>query len=259
MFLEAMTWSQAKSFLSAEIIALLPLGSVEQHGPICPLGTDFIVPKELAKMVESLCPERVAVLPVMPYGVCPYHSGFAGTVDIGWELLSGVTKKIAEAVLKYGVRKFVFLNGHGGNGPALDDTALWIYRQGGIAAIIDWWSLAAELNSRWSGGHGTGQETSMMMALRPGWINREGFFETKITNLTDRMPSKYINAVSFGNGTIRIPRNVDEISSSGAFGEDDPREATPELGEEIITGIVSYLRDFIEAFLEVPLPNAFNK
>ena len=151
-------------------------------------------------------------------------------------------------MLKYGVRKFIFLNGHGGNGPALDDTALWIYRQGGIAAIIDWWSLAAELNSRWSGGHGTGQETSMMMALRPGWINREGFLRQKLPILTDRMPSKYINAVSFGKGTIRIPRNVDEISSSGAFGEDDPREAAPELGEEIITGIVSYLRDFIEAF-----------
>ena len=68
----------SEKFLSAEIIALLPLGSVEQHGPICPLGTDFIVPEELAKMVESLCPERVVVLPVMPYGVCPYHRDSPG-------------------------------------------------------------------------------------------------------------------------------------------------------------------------------------
>lgn len=254
MYLEGMTWNQAKELFSAETIALLPLGSVEQHGPICPLGTDFIIPQELAKKVETLCPEKLVVLPTLPYGVCPYHDGFPGTIDIGWELLSGVTKKIAGALIKYGVRKFVFLNGHGGNGPALDDTALWIYRQGGMAAIIDWWSLASQLNPEWMGGHGTGQETSMMMAIRPGWVNKDDFFESKITNLTARLPNTYINTVTFGKGTVRILRNVEDVSSNGAFGEDDPREATSRLGEEIIEGVVPYLRDFIEVFKEVLLP-----
>ena len=70
-----------------------------------------------------------------------------------------------------GVRRFLVINGHGGNNSSIDRASMEVYRSGGIFACIDWWSAAGELDGRFRGGHGDGFETSVMMAICPQSVN----------------------------------------------------------------------------------------
>ncbi len=249
-----MTWKQAEERLKMHPVALLPLGSVEQHGPIGPLGTDFLIPEAFAQKIEGRMSENVLVLPCIPYGVCPYHMAFPGTVDIGTDALTLVLRRITEAMMQHGVRKFFFLNGHGGNGPALDSAALTIYRAGGLAAIADWWSIAGQLNEEWIGGHGMGQEASMMMAIRPQTVDLNANFRGRLNHLSDALRNTHISQVRFGKAAFRIIRDVQDVETSGGFGgPDDPASATKEWGVEMLEGMTEYFCSFLREFQTIPL------
>jgi creatinine amidohydrolase len=223
MELASMSWKRAEEVFKDIDIAILPVGSVENHGTHGPLGTDFLVPDKLAKMVAEKT--KVLVLPTMPYGVCPHHRKFKGTINIG----------------------------HGGNDPALDTVALELYNKGGIAATIDWWVLAGQINPKWVGGHAGGQEASAMLAIKPEWVDLNEALPLKYNNLTEKLTCLNINTVSFKGANIKIMRDVKDVVESGWFGKDDPKLATKEEGELILRATVDYLVDFIEEFKRVDL------
>ena len=82
MYLAKMTTAQAKEAFLKDPIIVIPVGSTEQHGTQSALGTDFMVPSYLADHVEDV--ENVIVAPTVPYGVCPYHLSFEGSINIGY-------------------------------------------------------------------------------------------------------------------------------------------------------------------------------
>ena len=80
MYLAKMTTAQAKEAFKKDPIIVIPVGSTEQHGTQSALGTDFMVPSYLADHVEDI--DNVIVAPTVPYGVCPYHLSFEGSINI---------------------------------------------------------------------------------------------------------------------------------------------------------------------------------
>ncbi|MDY4031599.1 MAG: creatininase family protein [Pyramidobacter sp.] len=259
MYLASMTWREFHEAASDDLLALVPLGSTEQHGSIGPLGTDFTIPEEMARRLEARYADRLVVLPTMPYGVCPYHTEFSGTIDIGTAALQSVMTSVAERLMDAGVRRFAFLNGHGGNDPALEAACLRIYGRGGLGAILDWWTIARELDPRWGGGHGGGQEAAVMMALRPDWVRKEkNFVPEEIRSLTPELKSTYGNAIAFKGATVKIIRSTAAFTKTGTFGggDDSCAKADAAWGREIFEGTVRYLGDFVEEFLKAPLPAA---
>jgi creatinine amidohydrolase len=261
MFLASLTWKEFGDIASDSIVAVIPLGSTEQHGSIGPLGTDFTIPDELCKKSEAINPSRILVLPTMPYGVCPYHTRFSGTIDIGTPALQSVLTSIVKNMMNHGIRRFVFVNGHGGNDPAIEAACLYAFERGGMGAIIDWWVIVRELNSNWGGGHGGGQEASVMMAIRPEWVHKEkNFVPEKIYHLTDALQSTYGNATTFKGATVKIIQQTTAYSKTGTFGGngDSCGTANAAHGKEIFDGMSKYLDDFLEEFSSVPLPKSHN-
>lgn len=255
MYHASLTWKEFQTAASQNIAVLLPLGSTEQHGSIGPLGTDFVIPEELAHVVESHFPDRIDVLPTLPYGVCPYHTEFAGTINIGAETLVSLLSHIACDLMHHGVRRFIFLNGHGGNGPSIEQACFNIYKNGGLGAILDWWTIARELNPLWGGGHGGAQEASVMLAVRPDWVDRDKNFVPEETyHLSPLFRSTYGNLTSFGNASVKIIRSTDAFSATGTFGgtNDSCAHANQERGREIFNGTAQYLTDFTAEFLAIP-------
>ena len=63
MLLASLNWSEAKELKERELVAILPMGSLEEHGPIGPLGTDAIIPEEIAARLEARMSDRVLILP----------------------------------------------------------------------------------------------------------------------------------------------------------------------------------------------------
>ena len=244
MYLGKMTTAQAKEAFKNDPIIVIPVGSTEQHGTQSALGTDYMVPSYLADHIEDV--DNVIVAPTVPYGVCPYHLSFEGSINIGYEGLYLVLHGIMDSLMQHGVRRFVVLNGHGGNTPSIDRAALEVYHKGGVCASVDWWSLVAQLDDRFQGGHGDVLETSAMMAIDPESVHLELGKPINAQNPTSEMKAAYIQAVNFKGGTVRLVRDTKEIAPSGWFGPFDPKDSSAELGQAALDLAMDYIREFLE-------------
>ncbi len=254
MYLASLSWTKAKEIEGDKIVAVLPLGSLEEHGPVGPLGTDFIIPNEMAVRLEARFSDRVLLLPTLPYGVTPALAGFPGSVDVGYEALCSVLRGIVDAVLRCGVRRLLFLNGHGGNVAAIDSAALYLYRRGGQAAEIDWWVLCGQLNKEWQCGHGGGVETAVAMAVKPEWVHMEDMFESRVAHFNERLRNIHIHNVEFEGATVKMVRDVtDSIPSGDAGYGDAPSRADAALGRAILEAVTDYTAKFVEEFAKVDL------
>ena len=254
MLLASLNWSEAKELKERELVAILPMGSLEEHGPIGPLGTDAIIPEEIAARLEARMSDRVLILPTMPYGVTPALASFPGSVDIGYDALCSVLKGCVDAVLRCGVRRVLFLNGHGGNMAAIDTAALHLYRQGGQAAQIDWWVLCGQMKQEWMCGHGGGIETSVAMAVKPGWVRPEKLFKSEVAHFNERLRNVHIHNVEFEGATVKMMRDAADSIPSGDSGYgDSPSRASAKTGAEILDAVTDYTARFIDEFLKIDL------
>lgn len=253
MHFASLSWKEASN-LCDKYLAVLPIGSVEAHGPVGPLGTDYLIPSAIAEELEKRMTGQVLLLPTLPYGCSPFLAGFPGTIDVGFQPLLSVLNGIADGVMGCGVRKILFVNGHGGNIPSLDHAALHVYKRGGQAARIDWWTLSGQLNKEWLAGHGGGIETSVAMAIRPDWVRIEGMFKREHAHFTEALKNIHIHEVAFGKGTVSMVRDVVDSIPSGSAGYDDaPEKACKETGERVLSAVIDYVHAFAEEFLKVDL------
>ena len=244
MYLGRMTTLEAKRAFEKDPIIVIPVGSTEVHGTQSALGTDYMVPAWLAEKIDDM--ENVIIAPTMPYGVCPYHLSFAGSINIGYEGLYMVLHGIMDSLMSQGAKRFVVLNGHGGNTPSIDRAALEVYHKGGICASIDWWSVVAQLDSKFAGGHGDILETSVMMAIDPETVHLEMSQPMNSKGPSENVTDAYIQAVNYKGGTVRLVRDTKEMAPSGWYGPFDPKDSTAELGLEALDTAVEFVRGFVE-------------
>ena len=113
---------------------ILPMGSVEQHGPHLPTGTDFFAATAIALEVAGHL--DALVLPLCPLGVTPMHMPYPGTVSLRPSTLQDVVADIGSSLAAHGAREFVILNWHEGNIPALALAAERLHREIGLA--VSW-------------------------------------------------------------------------------------------------------------------------
>src|SRR5512145_2602684 len=115
-------------------VVVLPLASIEQHGPHLPLFTDSIIAQEVLRRALRLLPEHVHVwhLPLLAYGKSNEHAGFAGTMTLTSETLIRVLKDIGQSVARSGFRRFAIVNAHGGNTEIVDFVIRDIREQTGL-------------------------------------------------------------------------------------------------------------------------------
>lgn len=129
MLLISMRSTELKRRECERLLAVVPIGSVEQHSDHLPLGTDAVTASAVASGVEEERPDRVLLCPTAWYGASDHHLGFAGTVSIGTEPLVDTLTGIALSLHRStGIRQVLVVNGHGGNKAALTLTAERISR-----------------------------------------------------------------------------------------------------------------------------------
>ncbi len=116
-YLPHMSWMEVEELLTRTDIALIPVGSLEQHGKHLPLGTDFLAASEACKLVAQ--ESEVLVVPVVMAGISAHHLGFSGSLTLSPALFEEVIFETVQALIHHGIRKIAFYNGHGGNGAAL--------------------------------------------------------------------------------------------------------------------------------------------
>jgi creatinine amidohydrolase len=94
-------------------VAVLPVGSLEQHGAYLPLITDTVIACTIAQEIAAAHPVRL--LPPITISCSHEHAAWPGTVSISARTLHAVVQDIAESLRRNGVPNLVVVNGHGGN------------------------------------------------------------------------------------------------------------------------------------------------
>ena len=124
-----LTWPEIKS-AAGNAIALLPLGSCEQHGPHMPLLTDTLIVTAFAEAVEARMSDEILLLPTHWMGQSDHHLPLAGTVTAHPELYTRWIVRSLECLVEHGFRKIFALNGHGGNEVPAKQALVELYSRG---------------------------------------------------------------------------------------------------------------------------------
>ncbi len=257
MRLENMTWPQAEAYFQKEDTVIIPLGSMECHGRHMPLGTDTLIPNKIIEHLETMC--DIAIAPMIPYGCTDYLASYPGTVSLGHDVLYQVLTAVTQGLKAHGARRFIVINGHGGNIPPLDRTALDLEKQGCLLAQMNWWQMVWTLvpdqngKSPWHGGHGGGEETSAILAIDPSLVDFSEISDAPMNGLSETLPASGMRTVRFRGTDIPVNRMSRHVSDNGWFGDDHPKDASAEWGEEMIRAAAEYIAAFAEEFRKVPL------
>jgi creatinine amidohydrolase len=222
-------WTQIPNL--TDKVAVVPLGSMEQHGHHLPLLTDTMGCIEIARRAEQELGDMALFLPMLWVGASDHHLGFPGTISLHNATYTQVIEDILESLIGSGFRRIVLLNSHGGNaapGSAAlyevemrhrEEKELWL-------VMATWFSLAApqiagiEALEQKRITHACELETSMILYLRPELVRMEA-----ARGAHTPYPSKFFNRVS-------VQRPFEFKSITGALGH--PENGTPEKGETLL-------------------------
>ncbi|QLG26193.1 creatininase family protein [Halorarum halophilum] len=242
--LHEQTTTEAGDLFDDEVeVAVLPAGSVEQHGPALPLGTDFLAAEAVARGLDR---DDSVVLPTVPVGVSTHHRQFDGTLWVDPETFEDYVGEILASVASHGVRKLVVVNGHGGNVDALSRTARRLRGERiAFAAPWNWWSsldgLDEALFDQSGIGHADAMETSMIAHLAADLV-REAAIEEAEAGAADSW-GRTVHGAEVGF-------DVADFSESGAAGR--PTDGSAEKGRRLYEQSVSELDALVGWLTERP-------
>ncbi|MBI4722598.1 MAG: creatininase family protein [Candidatus Stahlbacteria bacterium] len=240
--LEELTWTEAKDKFKETDIALLPVGSLEQHGPHLPLSTDAFDAYWLAKeAVKRVASPKPVILPPINYGISYHHMAFAGTISLSPETLISLIYDIGCSLVTYEVKKLLIINGHGGNSPALKCAAQKLGFEKKIFVVIDDGKISAseqkEICSTQNDAHSGEYETSTSLANRPELVKLNGLVKE-----VPKFPSPYLAWDSANQ--VSWVFTTDKLSKSGVLG--DATLASKDKGDKLWEAHIKNLAEFIE-------------
>lgn len=232
-------------------LVLIPVGAHEQHGPALPASTDTLSAQVLCGLTATLLRPRVGVAPVIPWGVSWHHLGLPGTISLRAETLVAIVEDIVRSLHGYGIERFLIVNTHGGNNAALQIAAERCHRDLGIpiVASVYAYSLIAAAAQNTLGpdavGHGGGDESAVMLAIRPDLVDRSALGARDVNESIRRVQT----IVRAAGGVLPVAQH--RTSVTGVNG--DSSHATAEAGQAILAKAASQLRAVAEELIDLDI------
>ncbi len=258
-----LAYPDIRAYLARDDIILIPMASLEQHGPHLPLSTDTVTAYEVSKRAAEQA--DVLYTPTVWTGYSPQHmrgpGQGMGTITIRAETLNSLLYDIARSLIHHGFNKLVFVNGHGSNVKVIDpvlrkiryDTGAMVafykpYAERYMGLIKDLMENPPEETPGW---HSSELETSQMLAHNAKLVRMERAAQTE-THIPRWLPDSFSKAdgapdVQFkGHQYFQFPMDHDEFTETGVIG--NPMRATAEKGEQAFSRYAAHL---VEALTEL--------
>ncbi len=168
--------------VEADAIVIIPVGSTEQHGHHLPINTDanccFTIAQRAAQAIDDF---PVLVLPPVWTGYSPHHMAHPGTITLKYHTFVEMLTQIATSIYAHGFKKILFLNGHGGNSPAVASLRTKLAAEEGVSAMgYNYWEIPSvpeqimkivSQSDKGFAGHSGEMETSLQLYLQPELVD----------------------------------------------------------------------------------------
>ena len=244
-----LSWEEVVEHSKKCDIAILPLGSIEQHGPHLPTGHDTL---QLFPMLEKVAEKTGAMLLPCPwYGAHPHHHhNFPGTIPLANDTLRALIKDVIRGASKAGYNKFILFFGHG-QAFVTNYTVQELGLEGYFVLSVMFQNMVKDIHFKifdtpfW---HADEAETSIGLYCFPEYVDMSKAVKEMGTPLLD---SKFVSNPSelasskplrFDEGTVSTPEYLD--LKHGVIG--DPTLATEKKGEEYCTAIIDRTIELVE-------------
>jgi creatinine amidohydrolase len=242
------TWVEMKDVAARNPVVVVPVGSVEDHGPHLPLDTDNFLIWTICEEAAQRAQGDILLMPLIPYGFETHHMDFPGTIDIHMEHMLHFVLDVTRSVARHGFTRILLADGHGSNMPILDLVARrTIVETDALCAPFLWPSLAlgdirnVRESPRGGMSHACELETSVYLYLDQARVQMD-----KAVKEMGQPPSDYIWSDLLNPGPVRMMDWWTRFSKSGVNG--DPTLATAEKGrvifEAVVENFVKFAREF---------------
>ncbi|MFC5971041.1 creatininase family protein [Halomarina salina] len=235
MDLAARTWTDLAECETR--LALLPVGSTEQHGPHAPLGTDHLAAAAVAETAADAHDEEVVVAPTVPVGVSEEHRAFAGTLWVGEDTFRAYVGDVVESLAHHGFDHVVVVNGHGGNVAALREVCGRLTRDDVAYTLPFTWfdGVTSDLPM----GHAGARETALLRHVVPDLVREE-----RVEDAREEAADRWGEWVA----GVNLAYDTDEFSPNGVVGDPDAGDA--EAGEVLLDEAATALCELLAAMAD---------
>ena len=263
-----LTFVDINEYLAQKDLIIVPMASLEQHGPHLPLYTDTVTAVEMSRRVS----EMIAVLHTPPIwmGYSPQHMhqpGLGrGTITMRSSTLLALMYDTARSLIHHGFNRIIFMNGHGSNVKVVDPILRKLrYETGALIGFVKPYmeryygiltGLMENPPEETPGWHASELETSQDLAWNEGMVRMERAEHTK-AHIPDFLPRSFAKKdgmpdVEFEGYTyFNFPMDHHEFIESGVIG--NPLRATKEKGEEAFRRLSEHVARGILELMDVPV------
>jgi creatinine amidohydrolase len=227
------TWTDADA--AATDLAVLPVGSTEQHGPHAALGTDVVTAEVVAEAGADAYEGEVVVAPAIPVGVAAEHRQFTGSLWVSEDTFRDYVRETVASLAHHGWDRVILVNGHGGNIAALREVAGTITREDDAYAVpFTWFDAVGEYADEM--GHGGPLETAVLRHVAPDLVREE-----RVESAREGASEGWGDWVSYAN----LAFDSAEFTENGVVG--NPAEGDAEFGAELLELAADALADLLAA------------
>ncbi|MBY0335409.1 MAG: creatininase family protein [Acetobacteraceae bacterium] len=233
---ERLTGPELKALAKRGALPVLPVGSLEQHGPHLPVWTDSAIAHAMCLAAAKLAEDVPAVvLPPLWTGLSEHHLPFGGTITVDHATFHALLRCVVRSLLACGFDRLLVVNGHGGNIEPLAVSARELAHEFAIPVVATSWpsvapqAIGATLTTQAGVMHACEAETSLWLALDAAQVRADKLEEAFGANAPPAAPPGFGRFYSF----------EERAGRTGVRG--DPRAATVEKGQAILAAVAEGL------------------
>lgn len=250
----SLTWREVQQAFARNPVILIPMGSIEEHGPHVPVG-DYRYAEEVSRRIA----ERTGSIsaPTIPWGYSEYFKHFPGCLTLRPATLSALLLDICDGFIRHGLDHLLFVCGHKGNLSILEQVGREIKDRHRlrVATIEPWGWLTPEFLRELYGvdrpnvGHGSEPMGSLAMYLFPEELRPDLLEKGHPSTFAD-LPMRGMSTAVWEDVTVSLYCDMEEVTPNGVLG--DPTLSSAEVGRKIMERVVGIGARFVEKFKTIP-------
>lgn len=255
-----LTWPEIKRVAGEDRVCLVPVATLEDHGPHLPIDADLRIVDTICRVAAEEAPDDIVLLPPIPHGYSPHHMDFPGPITVAWDTFTRYLVDVGTSLAHHGFRRILYLNGHGSNQNLVEMAArlVSVQRPEVLAAAAFYLSspealaVVEDLRESRRGGmaHACELETSLYLAIDPGAVDMDLAVDE------ESYPGGRHAWLDWSDGPLKIMPWWSSFSRTGVQGR--PTLATAHKGKALLDAAVEECVGFVRELREKPLPERRN-